>query len=445
VNTYGVWKLTHPAASTTPPPGKAGEPPVALLDFPAQTNLAGRVTVAWNFDRPMVADSATGAWSTNRVLRVEPSTAGEVRWESAKRLVFRPAADWRPCNRYQFIATKELADPAGLAPANPILGELASEPFRLTGFRQVSYNPLESRAVLRAVFNDRPADKQLPDILQLSPKDSGWTMSLMNPRIVGGNEVEFELDPSGRTELTLALRTGALGASGPIGSLAADPLSLTLEAKMLVGRADGVLNGLDQPLINVRLSNPPDAEKLASFIALEPAMPFTLESGTDYWNANNVRIRGEFVPGKTYQVRALKGLPGLNGSTLEKEVTQTVLIPDYPAQINFADNGRYLSTRGRRSLKLEGVNITNAVATVRQVYDNNLLYFAMRESDRYVRDYGSHVRGLMGPASILKLEPKLVSNKPRRLPARPLHRRHQRPARRLLGVGQRRCPDAGTR
>ncbi len=416
VNTYGVWKLTHPANSTTPPPGKAGEPPVALLDFPAQTHLAGRAPVAWNFDRPMVAESGVGTWSTNRVLRVEPATSGEVRWETTRRLVFRPAADWRPCNRYHFIATKELADPAGRSPVNPLVGELDSDAFKLTGFRQVSYNPLESRATLRAVFNDRPADKQLPEILQLSPKGAGWFMSISNPRIVGGNEVEFEIEPYGRTDLSLALRVGALGASGPLGSVAADPLELTLDAKMLVGAPEAVLNGLDQPFIRLRLSNPPDADKLAAFLSLEPAMPFTLETAAEYYSVNSVHIRADFTPGKTYKVRALKGLPGLNGSTLEKEVAQTVLIPDYPAQIGFADAGRYLSTRGRRSLKLEGVNVTNVTATVRQVYDNNLLYFAMRESDRYVRDYGSHVRGLMGPASALKLEPGLLTNRPGTFP-----------------------------
>ncbi|MFO1522583.1 MAG: MG2 domain-containing protein [Kiritimatiellia bacterium] len=260
----------------------------------------------------------------------------------------------------------------------------------------------------------RPPRRQAaPRNLQLS-RDSGWFMSLNNVRIVGGNEVEFELDPSGRTDLTLTLRAGAPGASGPLGRPAADPLAVTLEARMLVGAAQ-VINGLDQPLISVRLSNPADLEKApGSSPSIRPCpspsnpVPIT---GTAICR----RLRGEFVPGQTYKLRLLKGLPG-EWIHLDKEVTQTVLIPDYTPQLNFADSGRYLSTRGRRTLKLEGVNITHALVTVRQVYDNNLLYFAMRESDRYVRDYGSHVRGLMGPASTLKLAPKLARNKPGAFP-----------------------------
>ncbi|WP_432737932.1 alpha-2-macroglobulin family protein [Maridesulfovibrio sp. FT414] len=83
-------------------------------------------------------------------------------------------------------------------------------------------------------------------------------------------------------------------------------------------------------------------------------------------------LSGPFKPGNRYAFTLKKGLTAADGSVLEKQVKESLLIPDIEPGVDFSSSGMFLSESGYKTLGLETVNTTGVNVTVDRVFPNNL-------------------------------------------------------------------------
>ncbi|HUM46995.1 MAG TPA: MG2 domain-containing protein, partial [Chitinophagales bacterium] len=130
-------------------------------------------------------------------------------------------------------------------------------------------------------------------------------------------------------------------------------------------------------LINVFTNQPVVNENLKSIITVSPATVITAELIDNGFN-----LKGDFEPGKNYEVTISKELKGVFGYTLEENYSQTVSFGELEPALAFAGNNSiYLSSRGARNIGINIVNINKIKVSVIRIYENNILNFISAGND----------------------------------------------------------------
>ncbi len=113
-------------------------------------------------------------------------------------------------------------------------------------------------------------------------------------------------------------------------------------------------------------------------IELEPAQPFQA-----FRQNGGLRITGSFAPGAVVAVKLKAGFPAVGADALvpdrrrlAAEVRHSLLVPDLPATLDFAQPGRVLSLRAEPVLEVRGVNVAAFTVRARRVYPNNAVRMA---------------------------------------------------------------------
>jgi len=135
--------------------------------------------------------------------------------------------------------------------------------------------------------------------------------------------------------------------------------------------------------ISIRFNGPIGGKDLVDYIKIDPELPVTSEA-----RGSTLNIRGNFLPGKTYEVTLSKGLPGIRGLGLADEFSTKIRIPDLKPAVKFTSTGVYLPREGAKLLELETTNIDEISVEVGQIFSNNIVY-EMTSQGNYNNRYNS--------------------------------------------------------
>lgn len=121
--------------------------------------------------------------------------------------------------------------------------------------------------------------------------------------------------------------------------------------------------------IRIELSSPVDREIAKEHIKLEPSLDFRIEQDYRY-----LSLKGCFKPGEVYQVNIGEGLPGEDGTFLQKDFSTSVRIEDLAPSLSFKHKGIFLCRKGAMNIGIESVNIKRFNLKAEKIFANNLVY-----------------------------------------------------------------------
>ncbi len=139
------------------------------------------------------------------------------------------------------------------------------------------------------------------------------------------------------------------------------------EEEFKVNAIEPRMNGINASIM-LDLSQNVDIDKIKGYIEVMPKIDFYAEQ--EYMG---IALRGDFKPGESYTIEALKGMPSTE-NTLKDSVKKTIVMPDYDATLRFKAPGMYMSLKGNQIVPVEVVNIDKIKVRIHKVYDNNIVY-----------------------------------------------------------------------
>ena len=299
------------------------------------------------------------------------------------------------------VKTEQVTPPPAERPIERVL--------RLRGVDQVDVSA-DREVTLRLTFSDDPDRSQLTRFFHLTAEGQGevkyWLMGATGP-----GEAIVETEPVLVEKLEYQLDPGlpAKGDSKPEDSPRHG--TLTMEMNLQLRDLEAETPSFDPPQLWVDFNALPEANGVKDFVAVEPAVDFTVEV-VDQWRHSGLVLRGGFKPGEIYEVAFKAGLPAANGSSLAKTLSRTVQFPLPDPAVRVEAPGRYLSPQGTLSVPVAAVNLEKYMVRLRPVFANNLVPLALRESQYW---YGARTEDLLGDSHVAT---NLLSRAPAGEPAR---------------------------
>ncbi len=344
------------------------DPPETFAEAAAEVAAEAAVVVA-----PKLVRSDWGRWFWLGVAFLLVNAYGV--WKSTERAAPPPAAP-------EPVAAEKPE------PARPI-----EKVLRLRNVEQVDVSG-DREVALRLTFSDEPDRSQLTRFFRLSAPGQGdldyWLMGS-----TGSNAVMVETEPVLAETLDYRLEPGLPAAGDAKPEDAPRHGSLKMEMNLMLREVEARVSAFDPPELWADFNVIAEANGLADFVSVEPAVAYVVEA-VDHWRHSGLVLKGPFKPGEIYEVTFKAGLPAANGSSLPQEIRRTVQFPLPAPAVRMEAPGRYLSPRGTLSVPVSAVNLENFVARLRPVFANNLVELARREAQGYY--YGSLTADLDGAA-----------------------------------------------
>ncbi|MBC7446521.1 MAG: hypothetical protein H7330_00505, partial [Hymenobacteraceae bacterium] len=244
----------------------------------------------------------------------------------------------------------------------------------------------EARVQVRLSYPVRPADLAT----RLTVRAAGTTVAARVLTTTISDEITVSLPKlnwTGSFESPIPITvTLAAGLPVPGGTTeSAKILSISTEIPPANELAISEMTGAfaqGQGRLSVFTTQPVITDDIPALVSLTPAVPFSVRALD-----NGFQLVGDFVAGKTYEVRVSGQLRGAFNTTLKQDVTQVVSFGAPPPRIAFADNTRlYLGAAGARNLALELAGVKRVQLTVTKVYEANLQAF-LKSGESYGYDY----------------------------------------------------------
>ncbi len=296
--------------------------------------------------------------------------------------------------------TRTLAPPSPAPTAEAEVQPPAPKPIeRVLRLRQIGQVDVSAQreVTLKLAFNAAPDRTQLTRFLRLTAEGQGevkyWLLGGVN-----AEEAVIETEPVLAEKLEYRLEPGLPAKSEdyqPEDRLREG--SLRMEMNLQLREVEAHSPSFEQPYISAEFNAVPDAEKLADYVSIKPAVDFTVEI-TRWWWETGMRIRGDFRPGTIYDVTFKKGLPAANGSSLAQALTRSVQIPEPRSDVKLDNSGYYLSPRGTLRVPVAAVNLKEYVARLQPVFANNLVPLTLADREQV---YFRNDQDLYGEAQAL--------------------------------------------
>ena len=378
--------------------GSPGGPwPSRVVAFEAGKDgvVTGDEAIRWQFNTPVAEASDVGVWRAEGPATFQPVVQGRFCWLSDRVLAFEPAANWPLCTEYEVRLDREIGDQGKHVLRRRREHTFQTPSLELRSVTQAGFSP-GRRITLRLNFNVPPVRSRLTDHISIVGAD--------------GRNIAFDL--RGRTETrTVTLRSRSLppgsfrlkarkglpATVGPLGLARDSTWELQLHDRLVPLKSDVCMPPFEPGHADVYFSSEISIHDVEQHVSVSPDMEVAVTAMSD-WDGPRLRVRGDFAPGQSYTVRFHKGLCAANGAILQKDSDVKVRFPDRPAAIDLPAAGHYLSPRGSCLLPLSAVNVAKIRAEAEYIFPNNLVYFAMRQSDRYpgyyARHGGGHHRGI---------------------------------------------------
>jgi uncharacterized protein YfaS (alpha-2-macroglobulin family) len=184
--------------------------------------------------------------------------------------------------------------------------------------------------------------------------------------------------PSQTVVLKIGVTAGLTGETGTLGLENAQYLNFTIHPVL---RIESVYANEYNRWVYVDTNLNVDLGTAASFVKIEPEIPFTLDSSY----GGRFYIRGDFKPRERYTFTFKKGMSA-KGAVLEQDHSQALIIPDFRPSINFPASGMFLSPLGGGRIPVELVNIQKLKLGLWRLYENNIPYIMRGDYTYFQRD-----------------------------------------------------------
>jgi uncharacterized protein YfaS (alpha-2-macroglobulin family) len=344
-----------------------------------------RQNLIFNFNQPVVADTALYTWDTTKYIKFSPDVKGVFKWNSPTELVFSPYEYFAPATEYTAELTERLLE--GKAKS---LTESRTLKFHTAAMYIESADIIWQRKpgtkkgimnlVLSFPYEIKPSELKSKmtlringEIYEYEPKSALVASSITvaaeteNPRKLEGETLEIEIAPGLRLADYNRESEETISHKKEIPSV--DELRIT-----------NVKSASEDGANIIKIMTNQGIEKnqpLDSLITVKPGLDIEFEI-TDF----GIEINGEFKTGETYEISVSARLRGVFGKTLGNRHTEYVTFGDIRPSISFSSSEAiYLTSRGNKNIGLNIRNIEKVKVSIIKIYENNIQAFFRRGQD----------------------------------------------------------------
>jgi len=342
---------------------------------PGAETAAVNAAILLRFDQPMVppaeVDSAVGP----NLVSMRPHVAGEFVWRDVRTLMFQPDEDLATATGYEVIVAPQMTSLLGHSMDDEQLFSFRTPPLMLVGAKQVEMTP-DGRLTLTLEFNNEVTPADLAAHLSVTLA-APWSEDVLDWNVVSaepGRSILLRTKPVGNAEsVFVCITEGLLGVEGELGMETAISCEVPVSAGMSIGSVEG-RSWYDGTMAMV-VDCTQRVGDAGPFVSVEPQVEGL--HCEERWGGFS--INGKFTPGLRYRVTIGRGMRGNSGTTLTRDVTRSVMMPDLTPRLTLSAAGEYLAARGGRVLPLESVNIARVKLTIERIYANNLVHYSRRK------------------------------------------------------------------
>ncbi|MCU0388549.1 MAG: MG2 domain-containing protein [Chitinophagaceae bacterium] len=371
----------------------------------AFTNARDEVPVLGNFifrfSSELATDSMLNKWDSTEYISFSPAIKGRFRWEARDQLVFSPAGPLMPATGYTATFNKSRllkgTDFDAIANADEVTfktPDLLLER-QLFGWVKDESGKNVPVPVFELHFNYPvlPAEIEKGLKIMVDEKQVDFELETLSSSPVIKGKISGVMAEDRDYAISLNLSKGLVPDGGknglPENKTFTDELSspFVLLINEVTTEHDGTSGS-----IYVRTNQLITGNELAQFIAIEPALKYSVEPSD-----NGLLITSQaFSVENSYSIKLKKGLKGQLGGILKEEYETAVTFGELEPSLSFANNKAvYLSSGGQKNIELRITNVPKIKITVSKVYENNLLmseyygyYPKETYDDEYYEDYG---------------------------------------------------------
>ncbi len=352
------------------------EPRLRVLPANGQI-VEGRSPVVWEWDQAVIPAHRVGTFPAVAPARFTPEVPGAFAWESNRSLRFIPAKPWSACLAYNVRLDTVLTNEQGLVFAARNSSDFEGPPLRWIDARVINLDPSQ-RLDLRLSFNQtvHPADLRR----HLTIRDErGQTLTYTLRETPVDGELLLQVNVQDTVPLVLRLAPGLISTAGPLGALGAQERKITLPTTFAFAGAETAMPSFGDGILDLSFTSAPDLARLRDALSFDPPLRFSVGEGK-WWEPNQCRIEGDFVAGQSYLLKIQAGYAGLNGHALAAPVERRLVFPARRPGLKFTHDGQILNARGSLRVQVDTVGETELNASLRRVYDNNLVAHLSRQA-----------------------------------------------------------------
>ncbi len=341
--------------------------------------VSQRENLTFAFSDPVVEERLLDKDLDYSPIEFSPAIPGKFRWVDTDRLRFFPEVTFAPSTVY----TAKVFPTVSHSPDRVLSGKrtlsFATERFKVKESR-LSFEQgagRKSRAKIRAAveFNYPVDPAALKERLTISYED-GKTISYQPVTEEASDIIDLETVEIERSEdkqrFALRLEKEFTCVNGGVGLKSAYINKTALEGRgHLIVENAGVRDSGGGHYLEVRFNSKVAPDQAQLFLTVEPEENYQLVSHRRY-----LRIEGKFEPGDQRTVKIGRGLSAQDGTTLKRNFSTTLTIPNLQPNLRFVVGGLYLPRDGNLNLGLATVNVNKVKVGIEKVYANNLVFLA---------------------------------------------------------------------
>ncbi|MGB3075492.1 MAG: MG2 domain-containing protein, partial [Chitinophagales bacterium] len=349
------------------------------------SNFTGEIATDQNlvftFAENLVPDSLLNQWDSTAYLTFNPAVHGKFKWSAPNELTFSPSLPFAPSTDFEATLTDNLTKYVLNKPSLPKEKSLKFHtPYLLLSTAQVFYALSQQSAGAVEVrinlnFNCKVNPAELNKRLHLFVNEKEVPFNVLSGDAdysIGVSIADVRGDSKESMPLKIILEEGlpCVGSTYTTKEKMEFLSEIPVKEKIMITEMTAsFIDGAG--LVTVFTNQPIVNENLKSIITISPALTFTATLIDNGFN-----LKGDFEPGKTYDITISKELKGVFGYTLEENYSQTVSFGELEPALAFAGNNSiYLSSKGARNVGINIVNINKVKVSIIRIYENNILNF----------------------------------------------------------------------
>jgi uncharacterized protein YfaS (alpha-2-macroglobulin family) len=383
---------------------------VAVFDVRFDRENQGFVDIV--FDKPIGRDREAEILGLDPA-KISPPVSGVWKWESPTVLRFKPSGGFSPATDYQISLIPEILLPSGQSLKGKTAINFRTDDFKVEDVTVGEEPFLEKKNALTLVIEARFNYSVDPEVIarkvHLVDSKGGADgkekeLALKLETTYWSDVIKWRTGPIERQkeerELKLTILGDLVPAQGnvPLGKDYTKPIPIGSKDKLIVREVSAKAEYPNSSL-RIRFSSPVSPDIASSYITTKPQVKYIAQR-----EQNELTLKGEFKPGKTYEVVIGKGLPAIDEAVLQEGYKQEISVPDLESKIEFESKGMFLSSKGTHALKLKTVNIDQMEITLDRVYLNNLFFLLESYGDSVWRDsyYKGDISNSLGSSILTK-------------------------------------------
>ncbi len=357
--------------------GACNRSTVTLDSTNAKDEVPQLGNLSFHFNRSLVPDSLLNTWDSTDYIKFSPHIPGRFRWEHPDELVFSPSRPLPAATSFEASINDDVLDHSKFGRIEK--GDKLQ--FRTPDLKlensNLSWVLLDERSKAIApqadLYFNYPVDpNSLKEKLQIDieGKKTGFSLLTLTPdnkislRLLNVKAEDKDLSITVGIDKGLAPQGGSNSTSEPIAlkSFIASPFELHING--VSAEHDGTV-----ATIEVKTSQQVDDPNLASYIAFDPAVKFSVQLTDDGFIVSS----DHFDASKSYALMINKGLKGKLGGILHEQYDNSVAFGDLEPSIRFGDSKAvYLSSHGQKNIEVKIVNVPKVKVVISKIYENNL-------------------------------------------------------------------------